>query len=121
MSDDMEFIRGTGNAFRDLGVKDADLEQLKALLAVEIIRALNKRKLSVRTAEQLTGIAAADFSRVRNAKLSRFTVDRLMRILDRLELEVDVAVSVRKRAAPGRSLRQSLSAPETRDLHEPVR
>jgi len=56
MSDDMDIIRGSGNLFRDLGHPDADREQLRALLAAEIIGVLEDRKLTVRAAETLTGI-----------------------------------------------------------------
>jgi len=35
----------------------------------------------VRADHEMTGIAAADFSRIRNANLGRFTIDRLMAIL----------------------------------------
>jgi hypothetical protein len=45
-------------------------------------------------AHEPTGFAAADFSRVRQAKLQRFTVDRLMEMLGKLGQEVDVQVSV---------------------------
>jgi hypothetical protein len=36
----------------------------------------------VRVAHACTGIAAADFSRVRNAGLARFTLDRLVGIIE---------------------------------------
>jgi predicted XRE-type DNA-binding protein len=49
----------------------------------------------VREAEGLTGIAAADFSRIRRANLGRFTIDRLMTILNRLNRQVEVTVVVR--------------------------
>ncbi len=48
-----------------------------------------------RAAHAKTGIAAADFSRIRNADLSRFTVDRLMAVINLLGARVDVAVKVR--------------------------
>jgi predicted XRE-type DNA-binding protein len=48
----------------------------------------------VRKAEDQTGIAAADFSRIRKVKLDRFTIDRLMTILKRLDQDVDVRVTV---------------------------
>jgi len=38
--------------------------------------------VSVRHAQEVTGFAAADFSRVRRANLGRFTVDRLMTMLN---------------------------------------
>jgi predicted XRE-type DNA-binding protein len=95
--DDNDIIRGSGNVFRDLGHADADREQLRALLAARIIGVLDDRKLTVRAAHELTGIAAADFSRIRQAKLDRFTIDRLMAVLAGLGQEVEVTVNVHPR------------------------
>lgn len=93
--DKLEVKRGSGNVFRDLGHKNADAEQFKAILAAEIIKTLDRDGLSVRAAHGKTGIAAADFSRIRNANLGRFTVDRLMSIINRLGSRVEVKVRVR--------------------------
>ena len=106
MSDDtdnggLEMVRGSGNVFRDLGLPNPDLEQLRAILAARIVRVLDEEGLTVRRAEERTGFAAADFSRVRRAKLGRFTVDRLMAMLDRLGQEVEVSVNVHPRPAQG--------------------
>ena len=92
----MELVRGSGNVFRDLGRENADLEQLKALLAAEIIKVLDRDELTVRAAHTRTGFAAADFSRIRNADLGRFTADRLMTILNRLGSHVEVKIQVRR-------------------------
>lgn len=92
----LEVVRGSGNVFRDLGKDNADLKQFKALLATEIIKAIDRQHLSVRQAQVLTGTAAADFSRIRNADLGRFTVDRLMSIINRLGSRVEVAVKVKR-------------------------
>jgi len=98
MSDDeFDIIRGSGNVFRDLDHPDADREQLRALLTARIIGTLDVRGLTVRAAQELTGVAAADFSRIRQAKLNRFTIDRLMSILSGLGQRVDVTVDVRPR------------------------
>src|SRR5262245_21879465 len=94
-TEDLEVVRGSGNVFRDLGVENADGEQLKAILAAEIIKKLDRDGLSVRKAQSLTAIDAADFSRIRNANLSRFTIDRLMLIVNRLGSRVEVAVKFR--------------------------
>ena len=98
MSEKLEVVRGSGNVFRDFGHENADLEQLRAILAAEIIKTLDREGLSVRGAHGRTGIAAADFSRIRNADLGRFTVDRLMSIINRLGSRVDVRVRVRRTA-----------------------
>lgn len=97
MSDDMEIIRGSGNVFRDLGHPNADREQLRALLAANIIGVLDERKLTVREAQEVTGVAAADFSRIRKANLGRFTIDRLMMILAKLGQEIEIKLDVHPR------------------------
>jgi predicted XRE-type DNA-binding protein len=95
-SEKLDLVRGSGNAFRDLGIENADVLQLKAILAGEIIKALDREGLTVRAAQVRTGIAAADFSRIRKADLGRFTVDRLMTVISRLGSRVDVTVKVRR-------------------------
>lgn len=94
--DALDVIRGSGNVYRDLGKENADIEQFKALLAAEIIKTLDRDGVSVRRAQARTGIAAADFSRIRNAALGRFTVDRLMTIVNRLGSRIEVAMKVRR-------------------------
>ena len=94
----LEVTHGSGNVFRDLGHANADVEQFKAILAAEIIKVLDREGLSVRAAQTRTRIAAADFSRIRNADLGRFTVDRLMSIINRLGSQVEVKVRIRRAA-----------------------
>ena len=75
MSDDeFEIVRGSKNVFRDFGEPRAELLQLKAILAGKIISVLDQQHISVCQAHDLTGFAAADFSRVRQARLQRLTV-----------------------------------------------
>src|ERR1700731_3287168 len=94
--DRLKVARGSRNVFRDLGHENADIEQFKAILAAEIIKALDREGLSVRRAHDRTGTAAADFSRIRNADLERFTVDRLMSIINRLGSRVEGKVRGRR-------------------------
>jgi predicted XRE-type DNA-binding protein len=101
MTKGIELVRGTGSVFRDFGRPNADLEQLRSILAARIIRVLDERGLSMRKAKEITGIAAADFSRIRRANLGRFTVDRLMTILARLDQQVQVRITVRPRPHHG--------------------
>ena len=91
----LEVVRGSGNVFRDLGRVNADADQFKAILAAEIIKVLDRDHLTVRAAHAKTGVTAADFSRIRNANLARFTVDRLMSIVNRLGSRIEVKVRLR--------------------------
>ncbi len=97
--DDFELVHGSGNVFRDLGRADADVQQTKALLAARIIGILDDEGLSTRKAEVRTGINHADFTRIRNVQLDRFTIDRLMTVLNRLGQRVDVQINVHPREA----------------------
>ncbi len=92
-----EVVCGSGNVFRDFKMPDADLMLFKALLAAEIIKVLNKRGLSVRKAQSLTGVPAADLSRIRNCDVQRFTSDRLMGILNKFGSRVEVSIKVKEK------------------------
>ncbi|MCX7361180.1 MAG: helix-turn-helix transcriptional regulator [Alphaproteobacteria bacterium] len=104
MTKKLELVRGSGNVFRDFGDPNPDVEQMKSILAAQIIITLDGRKLSIREAEGITGITAADFSRIRRVKLDRFTIDRLVTILNKLDRRVDVRVSAAPRLKVGTSL-----------------
>src|SRR5262249_57415029 len=79
-NDKTDMIRGSGNIFADFGDPDAETKQLKAQMAADIIRTLDKRSLTVRAGAKLAHVDPADIQRIRNADLSRFTIDRLVRI-----------------------------------------
>lgn len=85
-------VRGSGDVFADLGFVDAPLMRMKSRLAGEIARALDRRELSVRAAAKEAGATAADLSRIRNADLDRFTLDRLVRIAERMGCRVEIKV-----------------------------
>jgi predicted nucleotidyltransferase/predicted XRE-type DNA-binding protein len=70
---------------------------VKALLATRIVAALDRQGLTVREAESLTGNAAADFSRLRNGQLERFSIERLLEMAGRLGERLTLAV----KAMPG--------------------
>jgi predicted XRE-type DNA-binding protein len=97
MTENLETVRGSGNVFADLGLANSDVEQTKALLAAEIIHIFDEEGLSVRAAGKRSGVAYSDFSRIRNVDLDRFTIDRLMRVLNSLDRRVDVQLSVKPR------------------------
>ncbi len=91
-----EVVRGSGNIYRDFNDPDADAKLFKALLVAEIIKIMNKRGLSVRKAQSLTGVPAADLSRIRNCDVARFSSDRLMGVLNKFGMRLDISVKVKK-------------------------
>jgi predicted XRE-type DNA-binding protein len=95
--DDLELVRGSGNVYRDFGRPNAGLEQARAVTAAKIIRVLHERKLSTRDAEKLTGVSHSEFSRIRNTQLGRFTLDRMIDILGKLDGNIEVSVTFKAR------------------------
>lgn len=98
--DDLELARGS--LYRHFARPNADLEQARAITAATIIRIIDARKLSTRGAEKLTGVSHSEFSRIRNIQLGRFTLDRMIAILGKLDddIEVSVCFRTRKRRLP---------------------
>ena len=88
----LEVVRGGDNPFRDVGLPNPELENARATLAAEIIGILNARNLSKRKAASITGIDPADITRIRNADLKGFTMDRMVKILATLNHRVEVKV-----------------------------
>jgi predicted XRE-type DNA-binding protein len=83
--------------YRDFGRPNAGLEQARAVTAAKIIRIIDERKLSTRDAEKLTGVSYSEFSRIRNTQLGRFTLDRMIAILGKLDEDIEVSVTFRAR------------------------
>lgn len=77
-------------------------DAIKSELAARIVGLLDRRGLTVRSAGTLTATAAADLSRIRQGKLDRFTVDRLIAILTRLDHSLEVSLQVSHCHARGR-------------------
>lgn len=92
MNDEMELVRGSDNPFRDAGIPEADTELMKADLAAAIIRILRERDMSGSTAARLAEVAEADISRIRKGAIDRFTIDRLVKIHNRLDQGTRISV-----------------------------
>ena len=107
MSDEFDLVRGSGNVFRDLDIPDADAELMKADLAAGIIRILREREMSATEAARLAEVAVADISRIRKAALDRFTIDRLVKIHNRLDRGTRIRVDF-SRSREGRPVGTAL-------------
>lgn len=79
MADEQKWARGTVNSLRDIGLVEPDTKPMKADLTAEVSRILRERNITNAKATKLTGVQQADISRIRNAQLDRFTIDRAWR------------------------------------------
>ena len=94
MSNSIKVEKGSGNIFKDLGFSDevAEKELLKAQLGTEIFRILKERKLTQAEAAKLLGVKPAEISCLQAAKLSDYSLERLMRLLNRLNCDIEIRI-----------------------------
>ena len=117
MNDEIELVEGSDNPFRDVDIAHADTELMKADLAAEIVRILREREFTGVEAAKLTGVQAADISRIRKADLDRFTIDRLARILQRLDQRIHLRIEISPSVHDARARIEWVEPSET---HQPA-
>ncbi len=94
MGQDIRVEEGSGNVFTDLGFGDEEAreELLKAELGAEIFRILEHRRLTQTKAARIMGVKQPEISRLKNGKFSYYSVERLMRFLERLNCDVSIHI-----------------------------
>lgn len=96
----MKFEVGSGNVFADLGLKDADQLLARAQIGFHVFKILEQKKLKQREIASILGIAQSDVSHLMNGHFSRFTTDKLLDFLKRLDRKVTIEVSRHHRGEP---------------------
>ncbi len=85
--------KSSGNIFADLNVDDSDGMRAKAELALAILKLIEDRRLTQIEAAQILGTDQARISKLkRGRELRRFTFDRLMDWLIKLDQNVTLTV-----------------------------
>jgi predicted XRE-type DNA-binding protein len=99
--------RGSGNVFADLGFgkREADELQIKAELTRQIYHRIKALGLTQVQASRRLGISQPDVSKLMNARFSGYSTDRLISLLNALNVDVDIIVRPRK---AGRSQRHGI-------------
>jgi predicted XRE-type DNA-binding protein len=89
----IEFEEGSGNVFADLGMPDAEERLVRARLGFHVVTLLKNRDLKQKETALLLDIAQPDVSHLMNGHFSRFTTDKLLDFLKRLEQKVTIEIS----------------------------
>jgi len=95
MSDDHTIHDSSGNVFADMGMRDAEERLSKAELARVVRKAIQERGLTQAQAAKILGVKQPDVSDLVRGRLSRFSMERLERFLNALDLEVRIQVGPR--------------------------
>jgi predicted XRE-type DNA-binding protein len=94
--------RGSGNVFRDLGLKNPAELLAKTKLAARLVQILEKQKLSQTQAAGLLGIDQPKVSQLYRGRLDDFSLERLMRFLTALHQDIRIVVEDKPRRRRGR-------------------
>src|SRR5215472_16505339 len=93
MSEEIEMYEGSGNVYADLELEDADELLTRSQIGFLVFKILENRKLKQREIASVLGIAQPDVSHLMNGHFSRFTTDKLLDFLKRLDQKVTIQVS----------------------------
>lgn len=96
----IEFEESSGNVFADLGLEDAEELQTRGILGFHVVQLLKDKDLKQREIADLLGIKQAEVSHLMNGHFSRFSTDKLLDFLKRLEHKVTIEISPHKKGEP---------------------
>jgi predicted XRE-type DNA-binding protein len=95
MTDDTIVHESTRNVFADMGMADAEIRLAKAELARVLRKVLEERRIDQGAASVLLGITGRDVADLTCGKLARFSMERLERFLNALDVEIRIQVGPR--------------------------
>jgi predicted XRE-type DNA-binding protein len=104
MSNAKKVTASSGNVFADLGFGNPEEELLKAKLVREIRGIIKRRKLTQAKAAAILGLKQPDVSALVTGRVCKFSIDRLVRCLDRMDYKVDIVVHHKPRRASSRPI-----------------
>jgi predicted XRE-type DNA-binding protein len=96
----IKFEVGSGNVFADLGLRDADQLLARSQIGFHVFKILEEKRLKQREIASILGIAQSDVSHLMNGHFSRFTTDKLLDFLKKLDRKVTIEVSRHHKGEP---------------------
>ncbi len=84
---------GSKNVFADLGLENADELFIRAQLGMQIFSIIKNRGYKQQEAANILGIAQSEVSAICSGKFNRFSQERLITFLNKLDWKVKIEVS----------------------------
>ena len=85
MSTDIKVTTSSGNVFADLNLPYPEERLAKATIALSIGELIEKRSLTQEEAGTILGLPQPSVSNLVRGKLEKFTIDRLLRYMRKLD------------------------------------
>ena len=96
----IDYEKGSGNVFADLELDDSDELFARSQIGFHVYQLIKHRGLKQREASKLLGIAQPDVSHLMNGHFSRFTTDKMLDFLKRLNQKVTIQISPHQPGEP---------------------
>lgn len=92
--DDQAVVQGSQNVFVDMGFPEKEASELKvkAQLTLQIHQRIKALGLTQTCAAERLGLSQPDVSKLIAGRHSGFSVDRLLSLLNALEVDIDIVV-----------------------------
>jgi predicted XRE-type DNA-binding protein len=103
------FEPSSGNVFADLGFEHPEEELAKAQLILQIVELVRARGLTQTAAARVLALPQPKVSLLLRGQMAGFSTDRLIRLLNRLDQDVEIVVRAKasaRRPAHVRVIRQ---------------
>jgi predicted XRE-type DNA-binding protein len=101
---EIEFEEGSGNVFADLELTDADELYTRAQIGFGVYKILKAKSLKQREIARVLGIPQPEVSHLMNGHFSRFTTDKLLDFLKRLDRKVTIQIGPHEPGEPYREI-----------------
>ena len=92
-----EVEASSGNVYKDIGFKNADIMLAKARIVSEITRMLSERHLTQAAAARLLGLSQPKVSALVKGHFDGYSQERLIGLLNRLGRDVEIVVKPMRR------------------------
>ncbi len=102
MTSEIPVHRGSGNVFADLGFDDPEEMRLRADLVQQMREIIEHRKLTQVAAAELLGIKQPDLSALLRGRLTKYSLERLLKFMTILDRDVKIIVKSKPRHRPAR-------------------
>ena len=98
MSADIKVTPSSGNVFADLNLPNPEERLVKATIALSIGELIQKRGLTQQEAGTLLGLPQSSVSNLVRGKLEKFSMDRLLRYMRKLEYDVTISFKLKPKS-----------------------
>lgn len=96
----IEFEESSGNIFADLGFENAEELYARGLIGCHVVKLLKAKDMKQKELAVILDVKQAEISHLMNGHFSRFTTDKLLDFLRRLEHKVTIQISPHKQGEP---------------------